>query len=130
MCTGCFQSQTRSQRQTQRQRQAGDLQQGLQQELLQYGLQHGWQHGLRQGAGGQAILLSTFTPQQSVLPMPDAMQLTPRQMSPIPLSQQQGRRPQPEQQFIILGVLLPCVTAQGTAGPCSSYYMPFVKNWP
>jgi len=56
-------------------------------------LQPELQQGLQQGRGGQAMLLSILMPQQIPLPTPLAMQLTPRQMSPIPLSQH-GRHPQ------------------------------------
>ena len=71
----------RSQRQTQRHRQAGGCGQGRQQ-------------GRQQGrGGGQARLLSTFTPQQIPLPTPEAMQLIPRQISFIPLSQHGRQHP-------------------------------------
>jgi len=70
-----YQSQT--QRQTQRHLQAGGCGQGRQQ---------GRQAGRQQG-GGQAMLPSTFRPQQIPLPTPEAMQLIPWQISFIPLSQ-------------------------------------------
>jgi len=77
----------RSQRHTQRQVQVGGCGRGRQQGL------GGGQQGAQGWINAQPRLLSTLTPQQSVLLTPPRMQLTPWQMSPIPLSQH-ARRPQ------------------------------------
>jgi len=83
---------TRSQRQTQRQAGVQHL------DGQHLGGQHLGGHAGAQGwISAQPRLLSTPRPQQIPLPTPEAMQLTPLQISPTPLSQQHGQRPHLEQ---------------------------------